>query len=214
MQNKSQEDQIMTTYPCWINEEVISQKEIDLSGYPIRSSVVCASDSMVLCSVGDVATIAYSQTNTNLRKSYLAGTIVSDSLRLCEKFIVADSSTPSIMFSLLNATCENPVKDLHWSSLLMEARWSAMLLVCEVNQDNIDLVRFLSETTPVYTDCYQCCSYKNHFHSDVTFKSEMSYKITQRNKGLDEGSIMWVPERRVKITIPEGFLSSICDSVS
>lgn len=33
----------MTKYPHWINEEVINQKEIDLSGYHIRSSVVYSS---------------------------------------------------------------------------------------------------------------------------------------------------------------------------
>ena len=100
----------MTTYPHWINEEVVNQKEIDLSGYHIRSSVVYSSESMVLCSVRNVETTAYDYTSTDLKKNSLAGTIVSESLRLCDKFIVADSSSPSIMFSLFNITCENPVK--------------------------------------------------------------------------------------------------------
>lgn len=206
----------MTTYPHWINEEVISQKEIDLSGYHIRSSVVYSSESMVLISVRNSETIAYDYISTNLKKNYLAGTIVSESLRLCNKFVVADSSSSSIMFSLFNVTCENPVKYPYLSESFTEARWSTMLLICDANQNNIALLKFLSETTPVFTDCYQCCFYfyKKHFHSDVTFDNRMSYEINQRNKGLDEESITWLPKRKVRITIPESFLSSIHESVS
>lgn len=206
----------MTTYPHWINEEVINQKEIDLSGYHIRSSVVYSNENMVLCSVRNFEIIAYYYTSTDLKKNSLAGTIVSESLRLCDKFIVADSSSPSIMFSLFNVTCENPVKGSYLSETFTESKWSTMLLICDANQNNIALLKFLSEATPVFTDCYQCCSYlyKKHFHSDVTFDNRMSYEINRSNKGLDKNNIMWMPKRRVKITFPEKFLSNICDSFS
>lgn len=146
----------MTTYPHWINEEVINQKEIDLSGYHIRSSVVYSNENMVLCSVRNVETTAYDHTSTDLKKNSLAGTIVSESLRLCDKFIVADSSSPSIMFSLFNMTCENPVKHSYLSETFIETKWSTMLLICDANQNNIALLKFLSEITPVFADCYQC----------------------------------------------------------
>lgn len=205
----------MTTYPHWINEEVINQKEIDLSGYHIRSSVVYSNENMVLCSVRNVEIVAYYYTSTDLKKNSLAGTIVSESLRLCDKFIVADSSSPSIMFSLFNMTCGNPVKHSYLSETFIETKWSTMLLICDANQNNIALLKFLSETTPVFADCYQCCFYfyKKHFHSDVTFDNRMSYEINRSNKGLDTESIMWVPQRRVKITLPESFLSSIRNSI-
>ena len=61
----------MTTYPHWINEEVINQKSIDLFGYFIRSSVVYASDDMVLCSVRGVRYFTSADDRMDLAKRSL-----------------------------------------------------------------------------------------------------------------------------------------------
>lgn len=82
-----------------------------------------------------------------------------------------------------------------------------MLLVCDTNHKNIALLKFLSETTPVYTNCYQCCFFSDHFHPNITFEIEMSYEMNRLNKGLDEESILWLPER--KVTLPEDPLFGI-----
>lgn len=193
----------MTKYPHWINEEVINQKEIDLAGYRIHLSIVYASESMVLFSVRDTMTT----TSSLLVKNYLAGTIVSKSLRLCKKAISTDSSSPSIIFSLFNMTSEIPFKHSFWPETLIEANWSTMLLVCDTNHKNIALLKFLSETTPVYTNCYQCCFFSDHFHPNITFEIEMSYEMNRLNNGLDEESILWLPER--KVTLPEDPLFGI-----
>lgn len=105
----------MTTYPQWINEDFISQKEIYLAGYRIHLSIVYASESMVLFSVRDTMTT----TSSLLVKNYLAGTIVSKSLRLCKKAISTDSSSPSIIFSLFNMTSEIPFKHSFWPETLI-----------------------------------------------------------------------------------------------
>lgn len=203
----------MTTYPHWIDEEVINQKEIDLSGYHIRSSVVYASEDTVLCSVrGDTSFVSVNDRMDLLRR-YLMIDITSDTFKFCEK-IIEDSSIPNVMISLFCVNAENPAKDPFWSDKIVSMNWSTMLLIFEVNQKNLNLVEFISETIPVRTDYYKHCFDKNHLLSDATPETKMRYGINQYNEGLREENVMWMPKRKVKITIPEGFISSICDSVS
>lgn len=85
------------------------------------------------------------------------------------------------------------------------------MLVCEVTQENLDLVEFISETVPVCTDYYMHCFDKNHPLSDATPETEMRYGIDQYNKGLGEKNVMWAPKR---MTDPEVFSSSISDFIS
>ena len=203
----------MTTYPHWINEEVINQKSIDLFGYFIRSSVVYASDDMVLCSVGGVRYFTSADDRMDLAKRSLVIGITSDTFRFCEKAI-EDSSTPSVMISLFGVTAENPIKDAFWSDIFVSTKWSTMLLIFEVNQKNLNLVEFLSETIPVCTDYYKHCFDKNHLLSDATPETEMRYGVDQYNKGLGEENVMWAPKRLTRITFPEGLIAGICDSVS
>lgn len=190
----------MTTYPHWINEEAVNQTDIGVVCY----SVVYSDASVPLLSIRDVLSVEYRHAETDSIKSRLAGTVVSESLRLCNKIISKNSLNP-IVFSLFNIISEKPEIESFWSKNT-NMRWSAMLLICEEKQENLNLVEFLSETNPIYTDCYQCCVYKKHLSHDFTFDTGMSYKITQRNRGLDEGSIIWTPMRRLRINIPESFL--------
>lgn len=203
----------MTTYPHWINEEVISQKEIDLSGYFIRSFVVYASEDMVLCSVRGNTSFMSVNDRMDLLRRYLMIDITSDTFKFCEK-VIEDSSIPSVMISLFGVNAENPAKDPFWSDKIVSMNWSTMLLICEVSQKNLNLVEFISETIPVRTDYYKHCFDKNHLLSDVTPETEMRYGIDQYNKGLREENVMWLPNRPIRITFPESFLSGIRDSVS
>ena len=203
----------MTTYPQWINEEVISQKEIDLSGYHIYSSVVYASEDIVLCSVRGNTSFVFVDDRMDLLRRYLMIDITSDTFKFCKK-VIEDSSTPSVMISLFGVNAENPAKDTFWSDKIVSMNWSTMLLICEVNQKNLNLVEFISKTIPVRTDYYKHCFDKNHLLSDATPETEMRYGIDQYNKGLGEENVMWLPNRPIRITFPEGLIASICDSIS
>ena len=200
----------MATYPRWINEEVINQKSIDLFGYSIHSSVVYASESMVLCSVRGHRSFTSTDDRTDLAKCFLVTGITSDTFRFCEKAI-KDSLTPRVMISLFGVTADDPVKDPFWSDTFVSVRWSTMMLVCEVTQENLDLVEFISETVPACTDYYKHCFDKNHPLSDATPETEMRYGINQYNKGLGEENVMWAPKR---MTDPKVFSSSISDFIS
>ena len=77
----------MTTYPQWINEEAVNQTDIGV----VRYSVVYSDASVLLLSIRDVLPVEYNHAETDSIKSHLAGTVVSESLRLCNKIIGKNS---------------------------------------------------------------------------------------------------------------------------